>query len=273
MAKHKILIIEDEPTLLALLSEFLGTCYEVLSARSGAEGCRLFDINPVSLILLDLKLRDMDGVEVLRLIRGKSLTTQVIILTGNSNHEAAVRCADLGVQGYILKPMKLEDLKRRVDHCLGINTHGILDGIKDRELDEKLKAAGSIVKGALKVIHERYRDPSLSRNLIAEAVGISEDYLSKQFQKDCGFSIPEYIRRLRMAEAGKLLVSTNGKISEVAMSLGYSNLSYFSAIFKKHFDMTPEQYRRVKRIETFDLSATMQDRGGQPEGLRGSLFY
>lgn len=272
MAKPKILIIEDDPTLLTLFSDFLGTCYEVLSARSGAEGCRLFDISPVSLILLDLKLRDIDGVEVLRRIRGKSLTTKVIILTGNSNHEAAVKCADLGVHGYLLKPLKLQDLKRRIDHCLGIDVNSILDSINDWELNEKMKTAGSIVKGALKVIHERYRDSSLSRNLIAEAVGISEDYLSRQFQKDCGFSIPEYISRLRMAEAGKQLLSTNDRISEVALSLGYSNLSYFSALFKKHFTMTPEQYRREKRIESFDPLKTLQTIGGQPEGAASSLF-
>lgn len=247
MAKPKILIIEDEPSLLGLFADFLGEDYDVLPARSGAEGLTHFDNNHVSLTLLDLKLRGMDGVEVLRHIRGKSSIAPVFVLTGNSSHEAAVRCADLGVQGYMLKPPKFKDLKRRIDKCLGVDKGGFISGAEDRELDERLKSAGMIAKGALKVIHERYRDPSLSRHLIAAAIGISDDYLSKQFHKDCGFTIPEYINRLRMADAGKLLAAANTKVSEIASSLGFSNLSYFSALFKKQFGMTPEQYRREKR--------------------------
>lgn len=248
MGRPNILIIEDEPSLLGLFADFLGEEYDVLPARSGAEGLAHFDNNHVSFILLDLKLKDMGGVEVLRLIRGKSSTVPVIVLTGNSSHESAIRCADLGVQGYMLKPPKLKDLKRKIDKCLGTDKDGFLGSVEHGELDEKLKSAGLIVKGALKVIHERYRDPSISRHLIAEAIGISGDYLSKQFHKDCGITIPEYINRLRMADAGRLLPTTNTKVSEIAFSLGFSNLSYFSAIFKKLFGMTPEQYRREKML-------------------------
>lgn len=247
MGKPKILIIEDEPGLLGLFAEFLGEHYDVLSARSGEEGCSLFDNNHVSLILSDVKMKGIDGVETLRRIRAKSLTVPVIMMTGYSTHETAIKCADLGVQGYVLKPPKLEELKRRIDDCLGLKHTGQED-VEDKELNDKLRNAGPITKGALKVISDRYRDPALSRNLIAEAVGISEDYLSKHFHKDCGISIPEYINRVRMVEAAKQLASTNTRISEIALSFGFSNLSYFSATFKKHFNMTPEQYRREKRM-------------------------
>ncbi len=248
MGKPQILIIEDEPSIRGLLASFLGEYFDVLAAKSGAEGCVLFDTTPISLVLLDMRMAEMDGVEVLRRVRGKSSTVPVIVMTGYSTHDTAVKCADLGVQGYILKPPKLEDLKRRIDSCLGINNAYSPAGIEDEALDERLKTAGLIVKGALKVIHDRFRDPALGRTLIAETVGVSDDYLSKQFQKDCGISMPEYINRLRISEAGRLLVSTNTKISEIALSLGFSNMSYFSTLFKKHLGVTPEQYRREKRI-------------------------
>lgn len=248
MGKPQILIIEDEPSIRGLLASFLSEYFYVLSAKSGAEGCALFDSTPVSLVLLDMKMAEMDGVEVLRRIRSKSLSTPVIVMTGYSTHDTAVKCADLGVQGYILKPPKLDDLKRRIDSCLGINNVFSPAGIEDEALDEKLKTAGLIVKGALKVIHDRFRDPALGRTLIAEVVGVSDDYLSKQFQKDCGISMPEYINRLRISEAGRLLASTNAKISEIALTLGFSNVSYFSSTFKKHSGVTPEQYRREKRL-------------------------
>ncbi len=248
MGRPKILIIEDEPSLLALFASFLGEHYDVLSARSGEEGFAHFDNNHVSLVLLDVKMKGMDGVDALRRIRGKSGTVPVIMMTGYSTHDVAIKCADLGVQGYVLKPPKLEDLRRRIGNCLGIGQSELLADIKDEGLDEKLKSAGPIVKGALKIIHDRFRDPGLSRNLIAEAIGVCSDYLSKQFRRDCCISIPEYINRLRVAEAGRLLAATNTRISEIALSLGFSNLSYFSAIFKRHFNMTPEQFRREKRL-------------------------
>lgn len=248
MGKPKILIIDDEPSLRALLAAFLGEHYDVLTAGAGDEGISLFDANHVSLILLDVKMKGIDGVETLRRIRAKSPTVPVIMMTGYSSHETAIKCANLGVQGYILKPPKLEELKGKIDNCLGIRHTGN-EEVEKHYLGDKLKNAGPIVRGALKVISDRYRDPALSRNLIAEAVGISEDYLSKQFHKDCGISIPEYINILRVTAAGRQLAATNTKVSEIALSLGFSNLSYFSAIFKKHVSMTPEQYRREKRTE------------------------
>lgn len=249
MGRQKILIIDDEPSLLGLLAAYLGEHYDVLSANSGEEGCSLFDSNHVSLVLMDLKMKGIGGIEALRRIRGKSASVPVIVMTGYSTHDGAIRCADLGVQGYLLKPPRLDELKRRIDHALGMEQSGLLGDIEEKLSEEKMKSAGTIVKSALKVIHDRFRDPSLSRNLIAEAVGISDDYLSKQFHKDCGVSIPEYINRMRMAEAGRLLAATNTKISEIAVSQGFSSISYFSSMFKKHFEMTPEQYRREKRIE------------------------
>jgi YesN/AraC family two-component response regulator len=248
MGKPKILIIDDEPSLLALFADYLGKDYDVLTAKSEAEGKSVFDANNVSLVLLDLKLRDTSGIEVLRRIRAKSSNVPVIVMTGYSSHETAIKCADLGVQGYMLKPSKLDDLKRRIDNCLGVDNNGAAAAFVDKALEERLKAAGLIVKGALKVIQGRFRDQALSRNLIAEAVGVSDDYLSKQFHQECGVSIPEYINRLRVNEAAKLLAATNTKVSEIAFSLGFSSPSYFSAIFKKHFDTTPEQYRRGKRL-------------------------
>lgn len=247
MGRPKILIIEDEPSLLGLFEAYLGEHYDVLIARNGTDGCSILDGNHLSLILLDLKMPGMTGIEVLRQIRSKSPNLPVIVMTGYSSHEAAIKCADLGVQGYLLKPVKLTDLKRKVDNCLGIRQNELFKDV-DGDLDEILKKAGPIVKAALKVINERFRDPSISRSIIAEAVGICGDYLSKQFHKECGISIPEYINRLRLAEASRLLPETNDRISKVAASLGFSNMSYFSSIFKKHFIMTPEQYRREKRI-------------------------
>lgn len=243
MGKPKILIVEDEPGLLGLMTTFLSEEYEVFPARRGDEGMVVFDNNHVSLVLLDIRLKGMDGIELLGHIRRKSATVPVIVLTGYSNHETAVRCADMSVQGYLLKPPKLEDLRRRIDSCLGTAGRP-----SDDEMYKINDSASPIVKIAMKVIHERFRDPALNRGLIAEAVGISDGYLGKQFHKECEVSIPEYINRLRMAEAARLLAATNSRVSEIAISLGISNLSYFSSIFKKHYKMTPEQYRREKRL-------------------------
>lgn len=247
MSRPKILIIDDEPSLLGLLAAYLGDYYDVLSARSGEDGLSLFSSNHVSLVLTDLKMKGIGGLETLQQIRQKSTSVPVIVMTGYSSHDAAIKCADLGVQGYLLKPPRLDELKIRIDHALGINKADIPGNIEDELLEERLKAAGSIVTNALKIIQDRFRDPALSRKIIAEATGISDDYLSKQFQRDCGISIPEYINRLRMAEAGRLLAATNTRITAIANQIGFSNLSYFSSLFKKHFEMTPEQYRREKR--------------------------
>ena len=115
MNKPTILLIDDEPEVLATLSCLLEDDYNVLSAANGKEGLSLASSNQLSLILLDLNMPEMTGIQFLQFFRNAGNNTPVMVITGNSSHDWAKRCADLNVQGYIEKPFDVERLLSRIN--------------------------------------------------------------------------------------------------------------------------------------------------------------
>lgn len=114
-AAGKVLVIDDEQELLALIKELLeAEGYRVFCAASGAEGINLNAQEDPDLIILDLRLPGLDGIETLRQIRQADATVRVIILTGYRTPDSMINAAALRVSGYLSKPFEREDLLRAV---------------------------------------------------------------------------------------------------------------------------------------------------------------
>ena len=127
MNKHSILIVDDEPGLLESLSILLEEDFNILTASNGKEGLSVFKANPsISLILLDLDMPAMNGVEALERIRDVDSKVKVLIMTGKSCHDYAYSCANLNVQGYMKKPVDPEELINSIKKELSINDYKVL---------------------------------------------------------------------------------------------------------------------------------------------------
>ena len=117
-----------------------------------------------------------------------------------------------------------------------------------RAYDERGPEAGesaysAYVAQALRIIDERWADSALTVRDIAQEVGVSADYLSRQFHRTMGIAAQEYLRRYRFARAVALL-QTDRPIGEIAASAGFGSLSHFSREFKREMGLSPSQYRR-----------------------------
>lgn len=117
MGRKTILLIEDNTDFREALADALAD-YEVISTSDGTEGLKEFRSRPVDLVLLDIRMEGIDGVEVLRQIRSINLSTPVVIITGYSSQEVAEKVADLGVSGYLKKPFNLSTLEEKVYRLL-----------------------------------------------------------------------------------------------------------------------------------------------------------
>ncbi len=118
MIKPHILIIDDEPKMLLSLSELLKNDFIVHTAQSGVKGLILFERHKLDLILLDLNLPLIDGVETLKRIRERDTDIKVIIMTGRISHEWASKCTNLNIQGYLQKPFEPDELIERMKNAL-----------------------------------------------------------------------------------------------------------------------------------------------------------
>lgn len=111
MTHGKILAIDDEKNIRRLISEeFALEGFEVVTAGSGEEGLRLFDQSRFDLVLLDLKLPDVNGIETLKRIRQRASTAEVVMITGHGDIRSAVESIKLGARDYVTKPFKLDEL-------------------------------------------------------------------------------------------------------------------------------------------------------------------
>ena len=248
--KPSILIIDDEPLLLLSFSSLLKSDFNVLTAPNGKEGLLKFKSNPsLSLILLDLNMPVMNGVETLKAIRASDDKVKVLIMTGRSSHEWAEQCADLAVQGYLKKPLEPKEMLARMKKLIGCHEDNFFHHLWGEEYREKLDSFGLLVRKMIEIVNMKFSS-NICRKDMASKLKVSPDYLSKVFTKECGLPLSLYITKRRIYESKKLFSSPERcPISEVASHVGVSDVHYFSRLFKKHAGVSPKEY-----VEKYTIS-------------------
>jgi len=149
----------------------------------------------------------------------------------------------LSVQRFAQANRSIEDLILWVEHVLG----------KAMDLIQAMEHKVSVVQRVMDYIHANLEE-DLSREIIADWVGMNPDYLTRLFKKETGLTIVDYISQVRVERAKELLAKTDMPISMIASSVGYYNFSHFSQMFKKHASMSPGAYRN--RHRTLEAATT-----------------
>ena len=220
-------------------------CEVVGQAKNGEEALALArTLHPV-LIVTDIRMPKMDGIELVRTLREEKLDVKVIFLTAYSDFSYAQQAVRLQASDYLLKPFEDGQLEAVVKKILG---EAILHGQhtaspKDAELLPLKDADPEMhryVQSAIGYIADHYSEDAISITRIAEAIGVSEGHLSRLFKKDTGQS---YITCYRMRTAMRLLRDVRYKVYEVCEMVGYHDIAYFSSTFKKLTGMTPSDYQ------------------------------
>jgi AraC-like DNA-binding protein len=231
-----ILIVDDDPQVCAayqaLLARHLPT-YAVQVANDGAQALEMMASEVPNLVLLDLVMPNLDGAEVLDRMRADARWRQVPVMILSS------------------KLLNLDDVKRIERHArVTLHSKGVLS---EEETSAALNRAlfgadtvpphtSALVKRALAYLHQNYARP-LARWEVAEAVGVSEDYLSRVFSRELGLSPWEYLNRYRIQRAKELLHRTNDSIRAIAHQVGFKDQAYFSRVFRKQTGLSPNEFR------------------------------
>ena len=188
-----------------------------------------------ALVLLDLMMPNLSGADVLDRMRANTDLRQVpVIILSN-------------------KVLSLEDVKRIEDHThVTLQSKGIWS---EQETISALNRAifgtevlpphtSALVKQAIAYLHQNYMRP-VSRWEIAEAVGVSEDYLSRVFNRDVHISPWDYLNRYRVLRSKQLLLNTSETIGSIAHQVGFKDQAYFSRVFHKVTGMSPQAFRET----------------------------
>ena len=245
----KVLIVEDEEMIrkgIVLTVDWAALdCMVVGEAANGVQGLEAARRLEPSLIITDLKMPQMDGIEMLKALRAQGCTAYVIILTAYDSFSYVQSALRLGAVDYLLKPFHDGDLENAITR------------VQQRMKPEAAETAplGIVRKGdkskyvqeAMDYISAHYNDPDISVGTVAQSLNISEGYLSHTFKKETDYTLLNYLTRYRIHKAMELLKDCRVKVYEVAEQVGYRDIAYFSATFKKYAGISPSEYQLSSR--------------------------
>ena len=248
---YEVLLVEDNSDLRTYIINYLSVNYNVIEASDGIGGLKLAQDRIPDIILTDIMMPGMDGIELCSRIKQDERTSHipVIMLTARTTREDKIVGLETGADDYITKPFSMEELSARI--------HNIL------EQREKLKKKFSSLLGfdfddvvissrdecflkmVTGIISERQGDLDFDVGSLNEETNMSRGHLYRKLKALTGMSPSELIRRMRLETAARLLRQNNRSVTVVAFKVGFLSSSYFSKCFKEQYGKTPKEYMKL----------------------------
>lgn len=266
-SQYRVLIVEDEPLMRKYLISSLSRLHPAFTvadaAHDGVAALALFETVSYDLVITDLRMPGMDGLQLIERIRSLGKTLPIIVLTGYDEFEYARTALHFGVAEYLLKPLNDDALRETLERLERViqqhrNAMRLPTDLSPKNIAQFVATCFTESDGEHKVLAERaaryitthFTEP-ITQTDVAEALGITPAYLSSIFHEEKGESYTKFLTRLRMMQAALLLKSNPGMtIQSVAEQTGYASDKHFISVFKKYFGTTPNEYRQHKAEES-----------------------
>ena len=247
---NSILLVEDNEELLNLMTTLLGREYNVFTAENGKEGIIVLENEDVDLIVSDIMMPEMDGIEFCKYVKGHLEISHipVILLTAKNKEEDRAEAYEIGADAFISKPFNLTVLHARIRNLLKYKArmahdfkNQIVFEVKDlnyTSLDE------DFIQRAINCVNNHLEDPNFDQAQFADEMLTSKSTLYKKLKSLAGLNTSSFIRNVRLKAACRIMEEKgiNIRVSELAYAVGFNDPKYFSSCFKKEFGMLPSEY-------------------------------
>ena len=248
---YKVLVVEDNLELLMLMQQLLKTTYRVYIARNGKEALKVIQEKELDLIISDVMMPEMDGLELTRTIKGDPNYSRlpIILLTAKTQEQDVNEGLQYGADEYLKKPFRLRDLKLRIDNIIE-NRKRMQTELSQMTEEEVVKTIAKVpssdeifVNQVLELVHAHIDDESYDRDALAADMGASASTLYNKLRSITGMHVSAFIRDVRMKEAKRLaMANPNLRVSDLAYSVGFHDPRYFATCFKKQFGTQPKEF-------------------------------
>lgn len=240
---YNLLIAEDENLEIRALRYIIENKMNNINicgvAKSGLEAVELAKINSPDIILMDIEMPELSGLEAQKEIIKFLPNVNTIILTAYDDFVFTQTAIRLKVIDYLLKPIKPDDLTKAINRSISIinmkNDRGISDNLSD-----------TLTQEAIKFIDKNYNQ-DINLESVAAYIHLNPQYFSRYFKSKIGINFINYLSSLRVKKAKDLLLNTDKNITEISQQVGYLDSSYFSKVFLKSVGMTPNKFRSQNR--------------------------
>ena len=243
-----ILLVEDNEDFRFYLKDNLKQEYAIIEARNGVEGWNQALANLPDLVITDVMMPEMNGIELCKKIKNdpRSSHIPVIVLTARTAEEQKLEGYESGADEYVTKPFNFEILLSRIHNLIALREkfhksfpkHFDVKAseLKITSLDEKL------IQNAIKCVEDHISNPDFSVEELSRELGISRAHFYKKIMALTGKSPLEFIRTIRLQRAAQLLEKSQLTVAEVAYEVGFNSPKYFARYFKEEYNMLPSAY-------------------------------
>ncbi len=245
-----ILIVEDNAEIRTMLAQHLAHDFHVAEAINGSAGLKIATEQMPDLVLTDLMMPGMDGVELCSRLKSNLRTSHipVIMLTGKASMEDRIQGLESGADDYIAKPFEIKEIETRIknlveqrqklkekfSHIIPLDSQDVIPS----SLDEKF------LQNVIELVEQKMSNEAFNVSGMCKELHISRSTLSRKLNALTGMSPVEFIRACRLQRAAILLKQQFGNVSQVALEVGFSNPSYFTRMFRQSYEISPSKYAR-----------------------------
>lgn len=242
---YKIFLADDEiwETIgLKKLIEKTGLPVRVVGeAENGTVALEQIERKAPDILITDIRMPGLTGLELARQIRERGLETDVILLSGYAQFEYARTAMQWGVREYLLKPVEESALREALSRILEQKVEN--ENEEDAVLETGEGESVAVIKQILKEIEQSYTE-DITLSGLSEKYNISNSRLSTRLKEILGMSFSKYLSSLRIQHAKELLADERLSVEQIAEMVGYRDYFYFIRVFKRVTGVTPSVYRK-----------------------------
>lgn len=251
--KQSILVVEDDDQIRQYLTQLLKNKYIVYQAEDGQEGVKKGREYLPDLIISDVHMQKMNGIELCKKIKEDSALSHipVILLTASTSEDLKLKGVEGGADDYITKPFNNDILLARVSNLL--KTRNQLQRYFYNEVTlnkNNLKVSPEykeFIERCIAIVEEHLDDEDFSVKTLASEMAMSQSNLFRKVKSVSGQSVNVFIRFIRLRKAAELLITTDSNVRETAFQVGINNVQYFREQFSKLFGINPSEYIKKYR--------------------------
>ena len=248
---YRILLVEDNIELLMLMHHILKSQYRVYIAHNGKEALDIIHQRPLDLIVSDVMMPEMDGIELTEAVKEDPNYSHlpIILLTAKTQEEDREEALKTGADEYLTKPFRLGDLKIRIDNIIenrkriqqDYSQQTSLESHQDAE--RELSPDEEFLNRAKTCVLKHLDDADYDRDAFAADMGASASTLYNKLRSLTGMNVSTFIRDIRMKEAYRIAqANPDIRVSDLAYRVGFHDPKYFSTSFKKYFGTQPKEF-------------------------------
>lgn len=250
-----VLVIEDNTDIREYIASSLSDTFQVITANNGKEGFEQAEVIIPNIIVSDIMMPEMDGIEFCRLIKGDVRTSHipVILLTAKESIQDKEEGYESGADSYLTKPFSAKLLRSRILNLLDSRKKIAAqlmsqrqDDVKDTSI-EMNRLDRDFLDKFTQLIEENLQKEKLDVDFLKDKMNMSSSTLYRKLKALTGLSPKEFVRKYRMDKAVELLLSGEYNVSETAYITGFSDSGYFRFCFKEEYGMSPSEYIKKRK--------------------------